>query len=85
MELLVDVSCLTQPPTKSYWIATTQRHLTSERSGKEKRCKLVCEKPLSKNALSEQALGYCAEPQRGGRWPNPPAQELGVPSPSLGG
>ena len=24
---LVDLPCLTQPPAKSYWIATTQRHI----------------------------------------------------------
>ena len=36
VEPLVDLPCVTQPPTKSYyWSATTQRHMTSKRSGKE--------------------------------------------------
>ena len=38
---------------QSYWIATTQRHTTSERSGKEERCKLVCEE------CAVRARAYC--------------------------
>ena len=34
-EPLVDLPCLTQPPTKSYWIVITQRHVASKSSGKE--------------------------------------------------
>ena len=34
---LVDEPCLTPPPTKSDWIAPTQRHVTSRRSGNERR------------------------------------------------
>ena len=39
---LVGLPCLTQPPTKSYGMAPTQRHITSKRSGKARRSKLVC-------------------------------------------
>ena len=35
VEPLADLPCLTQPPPTSYWIAFTQRHITSKRSGKE--------------------------------------------------
>ena len=33
VEPLVDQPSLTQPPTKSYWIATTQRHINSKKAG----------------------------------------------------
>ena len=39
---LVDVSCRMQPPPKSHWIAPTQRHGPSKRSGKEGCCALAC-------------------------------------------
>jgi hypothetical protein len=32
---LIDLPSVIQPPTKSYCIATTRRHITSKRSGKE--------------------------------------------------
>ena len=51
MEPLVDLPVLTQPPTKGYWITTTQRHKTSKRRGKERGCKLVCE--------TRTAEGHC--------------------------
>ena len=35
MDLLVDFPDLMQLPTKSYWIATTQRHITSKRSARK--------------------------------------------------
>ena len=37
----VDLLCLTQPPTNSYWIAPTQRHITSKRCGMNDKCNLV--------------------------------------------
>ena len=47
---LVDSPPLTPPPPKSYWIAPTQRHITSKRSGKEAQCKWCKER----NPLSER-------------------------------
>ena len=41
---LVDLPGLPPPPTKGYWMAPTQRHVTSKGSGKEGRCELLCEK-----------------------------------------
>ena len=46
---LVNSPCLTQRPTKS-WTVPTQRHITSEMSGKERRCKLVSGKTIVENA-----------------------------------
>ena len=40
---VADFPCFTPPTPKSYCIATTQEHISSKRSGKERRCKLVCE------------------------------------------
>ena len=34
----VDVPCSTPPPPKSYWVAPTQRHIASKRSGKKGQC-----------------------------------------------
>ena len=41
----MDASCLTRPSTKSDWIATTQRHITSKRSGDGKQCKDSANEP----------------------------------------
>ena len=51
---LVYLPCLTQPPTKSYSIATTQQYKASKRSGRERQCKLVCQNRIVENAHSER-------------------------------
>ena len=60
---LVDLLLLPQPPPRSYWIATTQRELTSKRSGKEEQCKLLCEirrYTLQKRAVRARTYGISA-------------------------
>ena len=52
MEPLVRLPCLTQPPPKSHRIATTQRHMTSKRRGKEGLCGK--KERHCQSALSEQ-------------------------------
>ena len=51
------LTCSTQPPTKSYWIASTQLSTISKKGGKRKRCKLVCEMCTAKPHC--QARTYC--------------------------
>ena len=48
VEPLVDLPYVIQLPTRNYWMATTQRHINSERSGKEERCKVCAKKVRSK-------------------------------------
>ena len=42
---------------KSYQIATIQRHITSKRSGKQERCKLVCEQHTRKTLCQRERNG----------------------------
>ena len=63
----------TVPPTKSYWIATIERHITSKRNGKERQCILVCEKHIGRGQkthriqdIVEEATAHTAIQGQGG-------------------
>ena len=59
---------VTPPPTKSYCIATTQRHKTSKRSAKNEQCKLEYEKCTVKmHCQSGGSVLQRKSGERGGR------------------
>ena len=62
---MVGLPCVTQLHTKSYWTATTHRHMTSNKSGKERRCKLVHEKRTAKTYYQSQDVFLVQEENSG--------------------